>query len=193
MPVFTFRDGNSKIYNTPSFYWLRYRHFLYKFSRRSILRPRFNLILCCYRNQHLDSFKIVINSNGKRRKNMTDDRVKDLWNKGVQLMAEQYTWAEAILQVLREDTGCDWSNKEDIKRYFKDQIYKDTCYRQFEWAVRRKLVGIRDGIASRRCRRDWIICSQAVAKWIQWSTRSRRRDRRYREEVSSENIDPVVP
>ena len=32
-------------------------------------------------------------------------------------------------------TGCDWSKKEDIKRYFKDQIYKDTCYRQFEYVV----------------------------------------------------------
>ena len=121
---------------------------------------------------------------------MTDDRIKALWNKGVQLMGEQYTWAEAILQVLREDTGwdaipyqwatagymgainsgkticgilfggsiylgflngidstdapklkderrlnCDWSKKEDIKRYFKDEIYKDTCFRQFEYVV----------------------------------------------------------
>ena len=147
---------------------------------------------------------------------MTDDRVKALWKKGVKLMGKQYTWAEAILQVLREDkgwdatpyqwatagymgaidsgkticgilfggsiylgflngmdateapklkdkrrlnaiksvnelfkgfinqfgesdcktlTGCDWSKKEDIKRYFKDQIYKDTCYRQFEYVV----------------------------------------------------------
>lgn len=32
-------------------------------------------------------------------------------------------------------TGCDWSKKEDIKRYFKDEIYKDTCFRQFEYAV----------------------------------------------------------
>ena len=32
-------------------------------------------------------------------------------------------------------TGCDWSKKEDIKRYFKDQIYNDTCYRQFEYVV----------------------------------------------------------
>ena len=43
-------------------------------------------------------------------------------------------------------TGCDWSKKEDIKRYFKvcftvgpetkrEQIYKDTCYRQFEYVV----------------------------------------------------------
>ena len=66
---------------------------------------------------------------------MADDRTKALWKKGVQLMGEQYTWAEAILQVLREDTGCDWSKKEDINRYFKDEIYKDTCFRQFEYVV----------------------------------------------------------
>ena len=32
-------------------------------------------------------------------------------------------------------TGCDWSKKEDIKRYFKDEIYKNTCFRQFEYVV----------------------------------------------------------
>jgi hypothetical protein len=32
-------------------------------------------------------------------------------------------------------TGCDWSKKEDRKRYFKDEIYKDTCFRQFEYAI----------------------------------------------------------
>jgi hypothetical protein len=32
-------------------------------------------------------------------------------------------------------TGCDWSKKEDIKRYFKDQIYKDTCFHQFEYVI----------------------------------------------------------
>jgi hypothetical protein len=32
-------------------------------------------------------------------------------------------------------TGCDWSRKEDIKRYFKDEIYKDTCFRQFEYVI----------------------------------------------------------
>jgi len=36
-------------------------------------------------------------------------------------------------------TGCDWSNKEDRKRYFKDEIYKDTCFRQFEFAVEKCL------------------------------------------------------
>ena len=32
-------------------------------------------------------------------------------------------------------TGCDWSEKEDIKRYFKDEIYKETCFRQFEYVL----------------------------------------------------------
>lgn len=32
-------------------------------------------------------------------------------------------------------TGCDWSKKEDRKRYFEDEIYKDTCFRQFEYAI----------------------------------------------------------
>ena len=32
-------------------------------------------------------------------------------------------------------TGCDWSKKQDIKRYLKDQIYKDTCFHQFEYVV----------------------------------------------------------
>ena len=32
-------------------------------------------------------------------------------------------------------TGCDWSKKEDIKRYFEDEIYKDTCFRQFEYVI----------------------------------------------------------
>jgi hypothetical protein len=32
-------------------------------------------------------------------------------------------------------TGCDWSRKEDVKRYFKDEIYKDTCFRQFEYVI----------------------------------------------------------
>jgi hypothetical protein len=32
-------------------------------------------------------------------------------------------------------TGCDWSKKEDIKRYFKNEIYKDICFRQFEYVI----------------------------------------------------------
>ncbi len=32
-------------------------------------------------------------------------------------------------------TGCDWSKKDDVKRYFEDEIYKDTCFRQFEYVI----------------------------------------------------------
>ena len=35
-------------------------------------------------------------------------------------------------QILREDSGWDWSEKEDIKRYFKDQV---TCCLQFEYVI----------------------------------------------------------
>jgi hypothetical protein len=31
--------------------------------------------------------------------------------------------------------GCNWSKKEDIKRYFKEEIYKGTCYPQFEYVL----------------------------------------------------------
>ena len=36
-------------------------------------------------------------------------------------------------------TGCDWSKKEDINRYFKEEIYKDTCFRQFEYVIEKCL------------------------------------------------------
>ena len=36
-----------------------------------------------------------------------------------------------------ELTGCDWSKKEDVKRYYKNQIYRDTCFRQFEYVLRK--------------------------------------------------------
>lgn len=32
-------------------------------------------------------------------------------------------------------TGCDWTKKEDAKRYFKEEVYKDTCFHQFEYVV----------------------------------------------------------
>jgi len=32
-------------------------------------------------------------------------------------------------------TGCDWSRKEDKKRYFEDKIYESTCFRQFEYVI----------------------------------------------------------
>ena len=37
-------------------------------------------------------------------------------------------------------TGCDWSKKKDIKRYFKEEVFKDTCYRQFEYVVEKCVV-----------------------------------------------------
>ncbi len=32
-------------------------------------------------------------------------------------------------------TGCDWSKKEDQKRYFKEKIYEDKCYRYVEYVI----------------------------------------------------------
>ncbi len=37
-------------------------------------------------------------------------------------------------------TGCDWSKKDDVKRYFEDEIYKDTCFRQFEYVIEKCIV-----------------------------------------------------
>ena len=36
-------------------------------------------------------------------------------------------------------TGCDWSKKEDRKRYFKDKVYKDKCYKYVEYVLARCL------------------------------------------------------
>ena len=38
-------------------------------------------------------------------------------------------------------TGCDWTRKQDVKRYFKEEVYKDTCFQQFEYVVERCMVG----------------------------------------------------
>jgi hypothetical protein len=32
-------------------------------------------------------------------------------------------------------TGCDWSKKEDQKKYFKEKIYEDKCYRYVEYVI----------------------------------------------------------
>jgi hypothetical protein len=32
-------------------------------------------------------------------------------------------------------TGCDWSRKKDIKRFFKEEVYKETCFHQFEYVL----------------------------------------------------------
>jgi len=34
-------------------------------------------------------------------------------------------------------TGCDWSKKEDIKRYRNEKVYQNTCYPQFEYVLAR--------------------------------------------------------
>ena len=41
-------------------------------------------------------------------------------------------------------TGCDWSKKEDSERYYKEEVYKGTCYRFFEYV----LAGCLDRMAS---------------------------------------------
>jgi len=33
-------------------------------------------------------------------------------------------------------TGCDFSQKTDIRRYFKEKIYENTCFRQFDYVLR---------------------------------------------------------
>ena len=147
---------------------------------------------------------------------MKDKALKDLWSKGVQMMAVGYTWAEATLQVLRESKGwdsipyqwatagysgainsgkticgilfgstvflgylfgqnetsapdietpkrtkaigsvntlfkgfierfgdsdcqtltkCNFSKKEEIDRYIREEVYKETCFPQFEYVL----------------------------------------------------------
>jgi hypothetical protein len=36
-------------------------------------------------------------------------------------------------------TGCDFSRKTDVSRYFKEKIYENTCYRQFDYVLRQCL------------------------------------------------------
>ncbi len=38
-------------------------------------------------------------------------------------------------------TGCDWTRKKDVKRYFKDEVNKKACFRQFEYVVEMCIVG----------------------------------------------------
>jgi hypothetical protein len=33
-------------------------------------------------------------------------------------------------------TGCDFSQKTDVRRYFKEKIYENTCFRQFDFVLR---------------------------------------------------------
>ncbi len=32
-------------------------------------------------------------------------------------------------------TGCDFSKKEEADRYIREEVYKDTCFHQFEYAL----------------------------------------------------------
>jgi len=36
-------------------------------------------------------------------------------------------------------TGCDFSQKTDVRRYYKEKIYQNTCYRQFDYVLRQCL------------------------------------------------------
>lgn len=38
-------------------------------------------------------------------------------------------------------TGCDWTKKKDRNRYFQEEVYKDTCFHQFEYVVEKCIVG----------------------------------------------------
>ena len=43
----------------------------------------------------------------------------------------------------RRLTGCDFSQRIDVRRYFKERIYEDTCYRQFEYVLRQCLAQVK--------------------------------------------------
>lgn len=36
-------------------------------------------------------------------------------------------------------TGCDFSQKTDVRRYFKEKIYENTCYLQFDYVLKQCL------------------------------------------------------
>lgn len=38
-------------------------------------------------------------------------------------------------------TGCDWTKKKDKKRYFKEEIYEDTCFPQLEYVIEKCIAG----------------------------------------------------
>jgi hypothetical protein len=43
-------------------------------------------------------------------------------------------------------TGCDFSRKTDVRRYFKEKIYANTCYRQFDYVLRQCLAQVIPGV-----------------------------------------------
>jgi hypothetical protein len=42
-------------------------------------------------------------------------------------------------------TGCDFSQKRDVKRYFGEKIYENTCYRQFDYVLGHCLAQLNPG------------------------------------------------
>lgn len=42
-------------------------------------------------------------------------------------------------------TGCDFSQKRDVQRYFGEKIYENTCYRQFEHVLEHCLAQLNPG------------------------------------------------
>ena len=61
-----------------------------------------------------------------KKRERSIESVKDLFNGFIE------RFGHTDCQTL---TGCDWSKKEDEKRYYKEKVYKDTCYHQFEYVV----------------------------------------------------------
>jgi len=39
-------------------------------------------------------------------------------------------------------TGCDFSRKADVRRYYKDRIYENTCLRHFDYVLRHCLAQV---------------------------------------------------
>jgi hypothetical protein len=44
-------------------------------------------------------------------------------------------------------TGCDFSDKDAVERYRKEEVYKDTCLPQFEYVLDYCLKFVKDGKA----------------------------------------------
>ena len=61
-----------------------------------------------------------------RRRKRAIESVEDLFNG----FAKRFGHTDC-----RTLTGCDWTRKKDIKRFFKEEVYKDTCFQQFEYVV----------------------------------------------------------
>lgn len=40
-------------------------------------------------------------------------------------------------------TGCNFSQKTDVRRYFKEKVYEHTCYRQFDYVLKHCLAQLK--------------------------------------------------